>query len=144
MSYLKSLKSKVMLILIGIFILCGAAEYAIHRYVIYPSFLSLERDEALKNLERSVQALKREIHHLDSLAHDWSTWNDTYKFVRAPFDNYVRSRPNLSALPKDRVNLIYIYDTNGRIIWRKGYGQRRKYRMKRCFLLWHSGIPTKK
>jgi two-component sensor histidine kinase/sensor domain CHASE-containing protein len=122
MSYLKSLKSKVMLILIGIFILCGAAEYAIHRFIIYPSFLSLERDEAQRDLERSVQALKREIHHLDSLAHDWSTWNDTYKFVRAPFDNYVRFRPNLSALLKDRVNLIYIYDTNGRVIWRKGYG----------------------
>jgi two-component sensor histidine kinase/sensor domain CHASE-containing protein len=122
MSYLKSLKSKVMLILIGIFILCGAAEYAIHRYVIYPSFLSLERDEALKDLERSVQALKREIHHLDSLATDWSTWNDSYKFVRAPFDDHVRSHPNLSALLKDSVNLVYISDTDGREIWRKVYG----------------------
>ena len=86
----------------GIFVLCGTAEYAIHRLIIYPSFLALERDEAQKDLERSVQALKREIHHLDSLAHDWSTWNDTYRFVRAPFEDYVRSRPILSALLKDR------------------------------------------
>jgi two-component sensor histidine kinase/sensor domain CHASE-containing protein len=122
MSHLKSLKSKVLLILMGIFVLCGTAEYAIHRLIIYPSFLALERDEAQKDLERSVQALKREIHHLDSLAHDWSTWNDTYRFVRAPFEDYVRSRPILSALLKDSVNLIYICDTDGRVIWRKGYG----------------------
>lgn len=122
MSHLKSLKSKVLLILMGIFVLCGAAEYAIHRLIIYPSFLALERDEAQKDLERTVQALKREIHHLDSLAHDWSTWNDTYKFVRAPFEDSVRSRPILSAMLKDSVNLIYICDTDGRVIWRKGYG----------------------
>ena len=122
MSHLKSLKSKVLLILMGIFVLCGSAEYAIHRLIIYPSFLALERDEAQKDLERSVQALKREIHHLDSLAHDWSTWNDSYKFVRAPFEDYVRSRPILSALLKDSVNLIYVCDTDGRVIWRKGYG----------------------
>ena len=122
MSHLKSLKSKVLLILMGIFVLCGTAEYAIHRLIIYPSFLALERDEAQKDLARSVQALKREIHHLDSLAHDWSTWNDSYKFARAPFEDYVRSRPILSALLKDSVNLIYIRDTDGRVIWKKGYG----------------------
>ena len=122
MIHLKSLKSKVLLILMGIFVLCGTAEYAILRLIIYPSFLVLERDEAQKDLERSVQALKREIHHLDSLAHDWSTWNDTYKFVRAPFEDYVRSRPVLSAMLKDSVNLIYICDTDGRVIWSKVYG----------------------
>ena len=114
MSHLKSLKSKVLLILTGIFVLCGTAEYAIHRFIIYPSFLALERDEAQKDLERTVQALKREIHHLDSLAHDWSMWNDTYRFVRAPFEDYVRSRPILSSLLKDSVNLIYICDAAGR------------------------------
>ena len=121
MSHLKSLKSKVLLILMGIFVLCGTAEYAIHRFIIYPSFLALERDEAQKDLERTVQALKREIHHLDSLAHDWSMWNDTYRFVRAPFEDYVRSRPILSSLLKDSVNLIYICDAAGRVIWRKVY-----------------------
>ncbi len=122
MSHLKSLKSKVLLILMVTFVLCGAAEYAIHRLIIFPRFLALERDEAQRYLEHAVQALKREIHHLDSLARDSSTWHDRYKFVRAPFDDNARSRPILSALLKDSVNLIYIYDTDGRVIWRKGYG----------------------
>ena len=111
-----------MLILIGVFVLCGTVEYAIHRFIIYPSFLSLERDEAQKDLERSVQALKREIHHLDSLAHDYSAWDDTYKFVNTPFEDYLRSCPILSSLLENSVNLIYICDTDGRVIWRKIYG----------------------
>jgi two-component sensor histidine kinase/sensor domain CHASE-containing protein len=121
MGHLKSLKSKVMLILMGVFVLCGTAEYAIYRLILYPSVLALERDEAQKDLERSVQALKREIHHLDSLAHGWSAWDDTYKFVKTPFEDYVRSRPILSSFLEDRVNLIYICDTDGRVIWRKIY-----------------------
>jgi two-component sensor histidine kinase/sensor domain CHASE-containing protein len=121
MSHLKSLKSKVMLFLIGIFVLCGVAEYAIHRLIIYPSFLALERDEAQKDLERSVQALKREIHRLDTLAHVWSSRNDTYEFVKTPFEDYVRSRPILSSLLEKSVNLIYIFDIDGRVIWRKIY-----------------------
>ena len=121
MSHLKSLKSKVLLILMGIFVLCGTAEYAIHRLIIYPRFLALERDEAHKDLERSVQALKREIHHLDSLAHDWSAWDDTYKFVRTPFEDYVRSSLVLSSFIDNNVNLIYICDTDGRVIWGKIY-----------------------
>ena len=121
MSYLKSLKSKVMLILIGIFVLCGAAEYAIHRLIIYPSFLALERDEAQKDLERSVQTLKREIHRLDTLANVWSARIDTYEFVKTPFEDYVRSRPILSSLLENSVNLIYIFDIDGRVIWRKIY-----------------------
>ena len=76
-----------MLILIGIFVLCGAAEYAIHRLIIYPSFLALERDEAQKDLERSVQTLKREIHRLDTLANIWSARIDTYEFVKTPFED---------------------------------------------------------
>ncbi len=121
MSHLKSLKSKVLLILMGIFVLCGTVEYAIHRLIIYPSFLALERDEAQKDLERSVQALKREIHHLDSLAHDWSAWEDTYKFVKTPFEDYVRSNLVLSSFIDNNVNLIYICDTDGRVIWGKIY-----------------------
>ena len=110
-----------MLILLGVFVLCGIAEYAIHRLIIYPSFLALERKEAQKDLERSVQALQREIHHLDLLAHDWSAWDDTYKFVNKPFEDHEGSRPILSSFLENNVNLIYIFDTDGRVIWRKIY-----------------------
>ena len=110
-----------MLILMGVFVLCGIAEYAIHHLIIYPSFLALERDEAQKDLERSVQALEREIDHLDSLVHDWSAWDDTYKFVKTPFEDYVWSHPILSSFLENSVNLIYICDTDGRVIWRKIY-----------------------
>ena len=110
-----------MLILMGVFVLCGTVEYAIHRLIIYPSFLALESDRAQKDLARSVQALQREIHHLDLLAHDWSAWDDTYKFVKTPFEDYVRSSLVLSSFIDNQVNLIYICDTDGRVIWGKIY-----------------------
>jgi sensor domain CHASE-containing protein len=86
-----SLRSKVVLILLSVFVLYGAVDYAAQRFVIFPGFLDLEREEVQKDLKRCVQAIKREIHHLDSFCHDWSAWDDTYEFAVSRSEDYIKS-----------------------------------------------------
>jgi sensor domain CHASE-containing protein len=112
-----SIKSKVLVILLSVFVFYGLVDYGIQRFIIFPNFLSLEREEAIKNVKRSVQAIQREIHHLDSLCYDWAAWDDTYEFIESRADEYIKANLNLTTFTEVRINTIYFVDTNGKIIW---------------------------
>lgn len=112
-----SLKSKIGLILVLIFVLYGVIDFGIQRFIIFPSFISLEREEAIKNSKRSVEAIQREIHHLDSLCHDWAAWDDTYEFAKTRSKEYIEENVPQIVFPDNDLNLIYYYDTDGSVIW---------------------------
>jgi PAS domain S-box-containing protein len=112
-----SLKTKVGIILISIFILYLAVDFGIQRHIILPSFLSIERDEAIKDSKRSVLAIQREIHHLDSLCHDWSAWDDTYEFVESQSKEYTKANLIISSFIDNKLNLIYIVNKTGKVVW---------------------------
>lgn len=116
-----SLKAKILLIVMSIFALFGIVNYAIQRMIIFPGFVALERDEARKDIARCVQALQREIHHLDALCHDWSAWDDTYEFVQTFSADYVNSNLVPEALISNELHLLYIVRENGAVMWRAMY-----------------------
>ena len=78
------MKLRLKLILVGLstVTLLASAELAIQHFVVSPSFVLLEENEARKDLTRCNQAIDREIHHLDVLCLDWSNWTDTYDYVQ--------------------------------------------------------------
>ncbi len=116
-----SLKSKVILILLSVFILYGTVDYGIQVFLILPSFMELERYEAQQNLDRAVSAIQREIEYLDFFCNDWAAWDDTYEFADSLSINYIESNLLLSTFVKSSINLIYFYDTQGKPIWGKVY-----------------------
>jgi PAS domain S-box-containing protein len=112
-----TLKSKITLILLCFFMLYGLVNFGIQRFIIFPSFLSLEREEAIKNVKRSAEAIQGEIHHLDILCHDWAAWDDTYEFIKSRSDNYFKSNLSLTSFTGSKINTIYFVDAKGKIIW---------------------------
>ncbi len=114
---MKSIKSKVGLILLGVFILSVVANHAIHKWIISASFLELERDEAQKDLDRSIEAIKREVYHLDSLCHDWAAWDDTCEFIASPSGDYIAANLAEDTFLDNNINLIYIVDLHGSVLW---------------------------
>ncbi len=112
-----SLRSKVLLILASVFLLYGGIDFCIQRFIVYPGFLSLENEEALKDSKILSQAIDREIHHLDTLTHDWSSWDDTYDFVKNRTKDYIQSNLVLSVFTDNNLNLLYIIDQDGSLIW---------------------------
>lgn len=101
-----SLKSKIILILFIVLVLYTCVEYLIQSFVIYPSFTKLEQDEAEKNMKRSLEALHREIHHLDLLCNDWATWDDTYRYVQDRNEAYREASLNSESFKISNLNLI--------------------------------------
>ena len=112
-----SLKSRITFILLVVVSLYGAFDYTIHRWVIFPSFIALEEEEAKSDMERCVQALQRELHHLDNLTGDWAAWDDTYRFVQDQYSDYIKSNLVLESFTDNDLNIIYICNVKGEVVW---------------------------
>lgn len=118
---MKSLASKIVLLFLAVFVLYGAVDYVIQRTVILPNFLKLERDLAQKDLHRCVAAIEREIDHLDRVCWDWASWDDTYDFAQSGSEEYLEANMVLGTFLDGNISLIYITNTEGRVIWGEVY-----------------------
>jgi len=111
------LRSKVVALLVCVFAVFGAAGYAIQRAVVLPSFLELERDEAVKDMERCSQALTREIEHLTIQCMDWAAWDDTCRFIVDGNAEYIEATLLPGSFATARINLVYYFDAEGKLKW---------------------------
>ncbi len=93
-----SLQSKVIRLIFLVFLAYGVLSYGVQHGFILPSFLELEREEAVKNMDRAVQAIKRETQHLAISATDWAFWDDTYQFVQDHNEAYHEANLNIPTL----------------------------------------------
>jgi len=112
-----TLKSKITLILLCVFILYGVVDFGIQRFIIFPSFLALEREEAITDVKRSVEALQREINFLDFLVWDWAAWDETYEFIETRSEAYIKANLVLETFADDDLNVLCFIDTSGKVIW---------------------------
>ncbi|MEZ4484363.1 MAG: diguanylate cyclase [Syntrophotaleaceae bacterium] len=112
-----SLRDKVLLVLLSAILLYSGAEFAIHHWILFPSFLQMEEYQAEQDLQRVRFALASEIDHLDKVCWDWAAWDDTYDFVASKDPEFVASNLVLGSFLDNRINLIHFYDSQGRLVW---------------------------
>ncbi len=103
-------------------VLCGAGLYALQNWVILPSFVELEDELARKDLQRCLDAIRREGHHLGKLAGDWAIWDDSYRFMEDRNQEFIDSNLQWETLEKSTgVNLVYFCTSQGEIVWGEVY-----------------------
>jgi sensor domain CHASE-containing protein len=115
-----SIRVKTLFIIFSMLTISICLHGAIYFFVLKPGFYYLERREAEKNLNRPVEAVKRELHHLSALVQDWSSWDETYEFIGNQNKAYIEA--NLSPQETyeiNNINALALYDTNGNTVWRK-------------------------
>ena len=112
-----SMRFKIMGILL--FILTGyiLLSYGVQRLVILPSYARLEQEGAGKDVSRCIEALRRELAHLDAVTHDWAAWDDTYAFVKDGNPHYPKSNLLPQTFTDNRINLLYILDAEQNVLW---------------------------
>jgi len=111
------LKTKIFGILLIILSLYAGLSYGIQRLAVFPSFLALEQMLAERDLTRCNEALRRELHHLDLVTHDWAAWDDTYRFAADRHAEYIESNLGSKTFFDNQFNLIYICTPDGKILW---------------------------
>jgi signal transduction histidine kinase/sensor domain CHASE-containing protein/CheY-like chemotaxis protein len=102
-------------------IIIGGVSF-IREEAIIKAFQDVEQQDLLSSLDRCKTALDREIEHLDNFCSDWSSWDDTWNFVGSRSQDYIASNIDWRVLAETtRINLIYIFDTNGVCIFSDAY-----------------------
>jgi PAS domain S-box-containing protein len=112
-----SLRVKTFAILLVVVLSYTALSYLVQRLVILPSFNALEQEGARKDMLRCVNALRREVQEIDGIVRDWANWDDTYRFIQDRNEDYIKAFLTLSSYKDIRMNLIYLLDTEGRVVW---------------------------
>lgn len=110
------LRKKTLLICLMLIGLIGVL-YAFSRIVVLRSFAKLEDQDARQNLERASSALSDDLSNLDSIASEYSSWDQTYSFVEHPNLEFVKSELVFDS--NLRVNVVAIIDSSDRIVFAK-------------------------
>ncbi len=116
-----AVKKKVGLILVLVFLAFGTFEFVTQRFIIFPSFQLLQNENAIKDCKRVVQAIQREVHHINKLCFDWAAWDDTYNFIKSFSKDYTEANLLFSSFQGNNLNLIYFYDHMGKVVWGEVY-----------------------
>ncbi len=109
-----SLKVKVVLILSLFVVLNVAVGFVAREASIYPAFAELERQQAVRAVQRCRSALEREIAAVDRLCRDWSVWDDTYRFVADGNAGYRKANLGVESMVTADLDCLLILDHAGR------------------------------
>ena len=94
--------------------------------IIGREFKKLERQYVEKNIKQSIGVLDESINSLDTMLLDWSSWDDTYEFIKSVNNNYIKSNLGDSTLDQLKLSFIWYLDTNGKTIFMKRFNLQRE------------------
>jgi len=112
-----SLRLKIILILLLIFFLFLCVNQLVEYKIIAPSFQALEEAEARKDMQRSIEALKSEIQHLDGLVSEWADWTDSYEFTENKNEDYIEDNLLDETFVSEEVNLFCIFNKEKQLVF---------------------------
>lgn len=112
--------SRKALIIIGTTVFCFIAVlYIASRMIVLRSFEDLQLQHIQNNVLRAHSALWAEILSLDTLVHDWSVWDDTYRFIQDTNEGYREANLKNHTFINAHLNSILFFDVSGRMVFGK-------------------------
>lgn len=114
-----SLRQKTIIIIGLTFLGLMALLYTLSRLIVLTGFRELEEKSTAQNVSRATNAIYDELVGLDSTAHDWASWDETYTFVDGANDAYIEDNLTDSALLALRLNLMLFIDPSGQVVFGK-------------------------
>ncbi|MHB9025735.1 MAG: CHASE4 domain-containing protein [Armatimonadota bacterium] len=116
-----TLRIKTLFVLSAILIGLIAALYYASRMVVMQGFLDLEKELALRDIQRLRNALYEEGSKLNSGAGDWAEWDDTYNFITTRDSRYIASTITIPSFTELKVNYILILNNANQPLIATGY-----------------------
>jgi sensor domain CHASE-containing protein/nitrogen-specific signal transduction histidine kinase/CheY-like chemotaxis protein len=95
--------------------------FAASRLILLRGFSELEQKHVRQNIDRALRALSRELASLETMAHDWAAWDDTYAFIADANDEYVKSNLVDETFTGIRLNLMLFIDASGKAVFAKAF-----------------------
>jgi two-component system, NtrC family, sensor kinase len=111
-----NIRTKVISLLALLFVILIMLEIAVQHEVLMPSFAELERDDAKVSMKRISYALDMTLDGLEVTAADWGNWEDVYRYVQSPNEQFVRTNITPVAIKQLQVNALMIADLKGNVV----------------------------
>ncbi|MBA4105572.1 MAG: hypothetical protein C0485_07415 [Pirellula sp.] len=111
------LRSRVAALLVALSIALAGIMYSTQQWVVMPTFVDIERMTAELNVNRCVEALRRDLQSLADTTSDWAYWDDTYRYVYDRNEQYEQVNLTADTLLNARLNFICLLDNDGRLVW---------------------------
>lgn len=114
------LRGRVTLIVLLVFVLSGISSFVIQRTKVMPSFIALEKETAIQNMQRALAALQRELDQMTPTISDWAHWSDTYDYAMGKNLEYEKENLNDGGnLIELHANYMGIYNKQGQALWNR-------------------------
>ncbi|TDJ73181.1 MAG: HAMP domain-containing protein [Planctomycetota bacterium] len=113
-----SLRSKIVLVLTGVVLLYVGIDNFVQRVMVTKSFEELEREEAIVDLNRAVEAFEHERESLYATGRAWAAWVDRSRGPGGALDTSLFSSQMMAAAD---VHLVFVCEADGEasgtVVW---------------------------
>lgn len=82
-----------------------------------PAFAELERQDAIRDIIRGIEGVKRDVDAISTTTADWSAWDDAYKYVQGVYADFAKGNLVDESFANTHLNLICYMDTNRKILF---------------------------
>jgi sensor domain CHASE-containing protein len=97
-----------------------ASTYLVQSFVVMPAFATLEEQQAIRDVERCVDAISRDVDNLSTIVDDWATWDDSYRYVLGENPEFAAANLIDETFSNTRLNLICLLGPDRELIWGTG------------------------
>ncbi|MBI4719334.1 MAG: HAMP domain-containing protein [Planctomycetes bacterium] len=112
-----SLRSKVVLFVLGVSATFAGTAYLVQRLIVLPGFAKVEQAEALDDLARCQQAIEHDAEFLSNSANDYAAWDDTYDFIENGNEEYQSENLIPETFQNLKLNIFAFVRKDGTLVW---------------------------
>ncbi len=135
-----SLRVKTLSLVAATTVALAAVLYLPLRALLLESFLRLERELALSDLERATNAIDDDVAQLASTCRDYAVWDDTYAFLGGEAPDYAALNFVDETFAHNRLELVALVDAEGSVQFAKGYDLERERARRDVSMAWLSRV----
>ena len=100
------LRTKITLIIVAAWVIMIALFHFNSHRVIMKSYLQLENEMIVRDIDRTISALDIFIDRINSVLKDWSIWDDTYQFIQNKNQGFIRANMVLSSFQSTGLDIM--------------------------------------
>lgn len=95
----------------------ASVNYFILRQSVWPSFVELEQQETIRDIDRVAKLIKAEIEDVSAGLWDYSSWDDTYAYAKGENPEFPETYLATDPLINMGMDVIEVYDTDDRRLY---------------------------
>lgn len=102
-------------------LLSATLNIAVLLYAVFPTFLELENESAISDLNRVIAVIDAQIADVRRINTDYSTWDDSYRFANGEHDTFIVDNLYANGIENIEINFISIHDRQGTLLYEAAY-----------------------